>query len=144
MEKKHTATASVSISVPAAAAWKALVDPALVKKYLFGTDVRSSWKIGDAIVYSGEWQGKKYEDRGVILDLKEGKLLKSTYWSSMSGLPDLPENRNIVTYSLKEENGGTLVTVAQDNIASAESAEHSAANWKGVLEAMKSLLEGGA
>jgi uncharacterized protein YndB with AHSA1/START domain len=141
MKKTHSAVVSEVIGVPVGAVWKALVDPALVKRYLFGTDMKADWKVGGNIVYSGEWQGKRYEDKGVILELKEGALLKTTYWSSMSGQPDLPENRSVVAYSLKAEAGGTRITIKQENIESAESAEHSAANWKGVLEGMKALLE---
>ena len=80
----------------------------------------------------------------MILELDEGKVFKSSYWSAMSGLPDLPENYNGVTYRLSEAKGGTTVSVEQDNVASAEAAEHSAANWKMVLEGMKRILEAGA
>ncbi len=40
--------------------------PALIKKYLIGTDVSSDWKEGNAINYKGEYEGKKNHDKGVI------------------------------------------------------------------------------
>lgn len=141
MKNAHVAKASVFIGVPAEKAWKALVDPALVKRYLFGTDMKAEWKVGGKITYSGEWEGRKYQDKGVILELDEGKVFKSSYWSAMSGLPDLPENYNGVTYRLSEAKGGTIVSVEQDNVASAEAAEHSSSNWKAALGSMKAILE---
>src|SRR5512145_3004897 len=82
MKKTHSAVVSEVIGVPPSAVWKALVEPALVKRYLFGTNMEADWKIGGKIVYSGVWRGKPYEDKGVILELKEGERLKTTYWSS--------------------------------------------------------------
>ena len=52
------------------AVWNALVDPAIIKQYMFGTTVTSDWKEGSPIVWKGEWQGKPYEDKGVILRMQ--------------------------------------------------------------------------
>ena len=122
--------------------WEALTSPALIKQYLFGTDVETDWKVGSPIVYRGQWQGKTYEDKGVILALEPEKLLKSTYWSSMAGKPDAPENYQTVTYTLEPHGEETTLTLTQENAASAEDRDHSAQNWKMVLEGMKKLLEG--
>jgi hypothetical protein len=39
-------------------------------QYMFGTNVISDWQEGSPILWKGEWQGKKYEDLGVILKLE--------------------------------------------------------------------------
>jgi uncharacterized protein YndB with AHSA1/START domain len=136
-----TANASVSIRAPATKVWRALVDPEMIKAYLFGTTVESDWKVGSPITYRGVWQGNAYEDKGRIIEMVEGSLLKSTYWSSMSGAQDTPENYSTITYTLKEGDGGTVVELSQDNNPSRESADHSEANWKMVLKTMKEMLE---
>lgn len=102
----------------------------------------SDWKVGSPIAYRGTWQGTSYEDKGTILALEPGRLLKSTYWSSMSGLEDKPENYNTVTYALSEVDGVTTLTVTQDNNRTRESAAHSEGNWAMVLKGLKELLEG--
>ncbi len=142
MSKTYIATASTTINVPASRVWAAITDPKLIKQYFFGTDVVSDWKVGSPIVYRGEWQGKSFEDKGQILQIEPEKLLVSTHWSPMSGVPDLPENYHKVTYQLSEMAGKTDVTILQDNNASEEEKAHSEANWKAVLEGMKKLLEG--
>ena len=141
MKESFTATANITIRVRADQVWKALTDPELIKQYLFGTEASSEWKVGSSITYRGVWQGKPYEDKGIILDLKPNKLLKSTYWSGMSGLEDKPENYNTVTYSLSETNKYTTLTVTQDNNRTREGAAHSEANWGTVLKGLKDLLE---
>ena len=133
---------SVEIAATPAKVWEALTDPAKVKQYLFGTNMSADWRVGGRITYSGEWEGKQYVDGGEILELVPEKILKSTYWSSMSGTEDKPENYVNVTYALEEISGGTKLTVIQDNNKTADSAEHSGNNWQMVLDALKKVCEG--
>ena len=82
-----------------------------------------------------DWQvGSPFEDRGRILEVEPERLLVSTHWSPLSGVPDLPENYHRVTYRLSEKEGKTEVTILQDNNASEEEKVHSEANWKAVLD----------
>lgn len=141
MKNTFTAEISIFIQAPVSNVWKALVDPQQIKHYLFGTQVESDWKEGSAITYRGEWEGKTYEDKGTILSLVPEKIFSSTYWSSMSGKEDKPENYATVTYKLSEENNGTRLTLTQDNIETEESKKHSEGNWKAVLGKLKELVE---
>lgn len=141
MAKGFTTQRSIVLAVPAARVWEALTRPEIVKQYMFGTNMSADWRVGGSITYAGEWEGKPYVDKGTILELKPGRLLSSTYLSSMSGKEDKPENYNTVTYSLSEKDGKTTLTVTQDNNPTQESAEHSAANWGQVLEAMRKIVE---
>ena len=142
MDSKITAKATSTIHAPASKVWDALTDPSLIKQYLFGTEVNTDWQVGSPITYRGEWEGKTYEDKGKILQIEPEKLLVSTFWSSLAGLPDVPENYKTIQYELSPENGGTKLTITQDNNANQEEADHSAQNWNTVLDGMKKLLEG--
>jgi uncharacterized protein YndB with AHSA1/START domain len=135
------AKASINIHAPASKVWEALTRPELIKQYLFGTQVATDWQVGSHITYKGVWQGKPYEDKGKILQVEPGKLLVSTFWSSLSGDPDIPENYKTVRYELSPAEGGTMLTVIQDNNATQEEASHSEQNWKMVLEGIKKLVE---
>jgi uncharacterized protein YndB with AHSA1/START domain len=141
MDKGLIATATTTINAPASKVWDALTNPSLLKQYMFGTDVISDWKVGSEIIYRGEWQGKPFEDKGKILEMKRERSLVSTHWSPLSGVPNTPENYHTVAYRLKENDGKTEVTVTQDNNASEEEKEHSEQNWRQMLEGMKKLLE---
>lgn len=141
MNDKFTAKAKTTIHAPASKVWDAITRPHLIKQYLFGTNVISDWKVGSLIIYKGEWQGKPFEDRGQILEMEPEKLLVSTHWSPLSGVPDSPENYHTVTYNLTAKDGSTEVTITQNNNASEEEKAHSEENWKQVLEGMKKLLE---
>ncbi len=141
MANKFSAKAETIIQAPASRVWDALVNPAMVKQWLFGTEVISDWKEGSSLTYKGVWEGKPYEDKGTILKIVPEKLLETTYWSSFSGQPDLPENYQKVTYELTEENDETKLTITQDNVPTKESAEHSQKNWQMVIEKLRELVE---
>jgi uncharacterized protein YndB with AHSA1/START domain len=141
MKYAFTTTARITIKASAERVWNALIDPKQIKEYLFGTEATSKWKVGSLITYRGVWKGKPYEDKGTILELKPSKLLKSTYWSGMSGLEDKPENYNTVTHTLRERDGHTTRTVTQDNNRSKDAAVHSESNWGIVLKGLKALME---
>src|SRR4051812_5896829 len=83
--------------------WQAFTDPAMIKQYLFGTTVTSDWKLGSAITYAGEWEGKAYQGKGQIMDVIPFKKLHTTYWSGMSGKEDKPENYVNVYYEVEPD-----------------------------------------
>ena len=140
---KDTLIAETSISVDATPAqvWKALTTPKLIKKYLMGTDVSTDWKEGSTINYNGEYEGKKYHDKGIIKKIVPEKLLQSTYLSSMSGKKDKPENYNLVTYKITKRDDKTVITLSQDNNSTEKEKEHSTENWKTVLKKLKEVVE---
>jgi uncharacterized protein YndB with AHSA1/START domain len=80
------ARASISINVPSEKVWTALVTPEAIKQYMFGTNVVSEWREGSQIVWKGEWQGRSYEDKGVILKFKPGQTIQYSHFSPLSGL----------------------------------------------------------
>ena len=141
MNEKYVAKVTIDINAPKSKVWEALTEPELIKQYLFGTQVVTDWQVGSPIAYKGVWEGKPYEDKGVVLENEPGKVLTSTFWSSLSGVPDIPENYQTVRYELSTENNGTRLTLTQDNNATQKDAKHSEQNWNMVLEGLKKLLE---
>ncbi len=121
--------------------WDALTDPEMIEQYLFGIHADSDWKEGSRIIYRGVWEGKPYEDKGLVVKVNPGKLLETRYWSSFSGLPDRPENYQTVTYRILKRDSGTELTVIQDPIATPEARDESKVNWTFVLRNLKNLLE---
>ena len=141
MNKGFISKASITINVPVAKVWDALVTPETIKQYMFGADVVSNWKEGGPIIWKGEYQGKKYEDKGVILKLEPKRTLRYSHFSPLSGKPDAPDNYHNVTMELSEQDANTKLSLSQDNNPTEESREHTAKNWQGMLETLKKLLE---
>ena len=141
MNKGLVAQVSTTVAAPRAKVWKALVTPDMVKQYMFGTTVISDWREGGPIVWKGEWKGKPYEDKGVILHLDPERVLEYSHFSPLSGLPDAPDSYHTVKIELADESPGTRVTLTQDNNATEEARQHSEKNWQSMLTGLKTLLE---
>ena len=136
-----TAKCEIKINAAASEVWDALVNPEKIKVYMFGTNTTSDWKVGSRINYAGVWEGKEYNDGGIITKLEPEKIFESTYWSSMSGTDDIPENYSTVSYQINKEDDGVILTVTQDNCKTEESQKHSQQNWNMILNILKDMLE---
>jgi uncharacterized protein YndB with AHSA1/START domain len=134
-------TISTTIDAPVDAIWKAITTPELIKRWFFGVDTETDWKVGSPIVHTGEWQGKSYVDKGEILRFEPPSVLSHTHWSDLSGLPDRPENYQQVTWTLAEHDGSTELTITEINLPSEEGKAASEESWKTVLGNLKGLLE---
>jgi uncharacterized protein YndB with AHSA1/START domain len=141
MPKNLVAEASTSVNATAPVVWDALVNPDAIKRYMFGTDVTSNFKKGSKITWKGEWKGKPYEDKGVILEVDERKKLQYTHFSPMTGKPDSPENYHTVTIELSRDGKGTRVKLSQDNNETEEERSHSQENWEMMLDGLKKYVE---
>jgi uncharacterized protein YndB with AHSA1/START domain len=139
--KNLTAEAKIAVNAPVQRVWDALVTPETIKKYMFGATVESDWKEGSPIVWKGEWQGKPYADKGVILQLKPNRLLQYSHFSPLAGLPDIPENYHTVRIELASKGKQTNVSLTQDKNSTEQAREHSQKNWEMMLTGLKKAVE---
>lgn len=137
----HVATASTVVEAPKEEVWEALTDPDLISRYMFGTEVSTDWEVGSPITWKGEWDGRSYQDKGTILELKPRRLLRYSHFSPLSGMADSPENYHIVTIEIAGDGSTTTVHLSQDNNETTEAREHSAANWQTMLDGLKDVVE---
>lgn len=122
--------------------WDALMDPENVHQVFWGTTFEGEWRVGGKISYSGEWEGNAYQDYGTILELNIPYFLRHTYWSSMSGTEDIPENHTEIIYELSAKDGGTAVKISQIKMPREEQRDHSIQGWTEILGKYKALIEG--
>ena len=135
------AKASTTVHASAGKVWDALVNPEVIKQYMFGAEVESEWMEGSPIIWKGMWKGKEYKDKGVILKLEPKHVIRYSHFSPLSGLPDIPENYHTVTVRLTRKGNQTRISLSQDNNPTAEALEDSEKNWGMMLARMKELLE---
>jgi uncharacterized protein YndB with AHSA1/START domain len=118
MARALTAKCRIQIDSTADEAWKALVNSEIVEKYMLGSKQLSDWRKGSRIIWKKDFNGRKFEDKGEVLEITPRKSLKYTHYSPASGRPDAPENYQTVSVALKENANGTLVELTSDNNAS--------------------------
>ena len=141
MENNLIARSSIVVDAPKEKVWEALVDPKAIKEYMFGANVTTKWREGDPITWEGQFDGKRYKDKGEIIKFEPDRTLKYTHFSPLSGEPDRPENYHTVTIELSPDENKTLITLTQDNNRSEEARKHSEKNWKKMLTGLQDYIE---
>ena len=92
MIKDNVSKYQTIIKAPIEKVWDALVNPEIVKQYFFGSTQETDWKIGSQIVWTGEYDGTKYVEKGKVIEFIPNQKLSYSYLSSWSGLEDKEEN----------------------------------------------------
>jgi uncharacterized protein YndB with AHSA1/START domain len=87
------------------------------------------------------WEGRAYEDKGVILEFKPRRRIRYTHFSPLAGVADTPDNYHTVTIDLSSQGSQTIASLTQDNNATEEARADSAKNWEMMLGGLKQYLE---
>lgn len=146
MTQTFEASTDVEIDAAPEAVWQALVDPALVARYMHGTTVETDWVVGSPIVWRGEWKGRQYEDKGQVLAVDPPSRLAVSHWSAMTGEPDEPASYHHVRYDLEPLGSDrTRLTLTHGNSPTQEGADRMIENgWRPMLADLKKVVEGGS
>ena len=140
MKTNHQSKYQTIIKAPIDKVWNALTNPEMVKQYFFGSNQETDWDVGSKVLWTGEYDGTTYVDKGVVLEYLPNKKLSYSYLSSWSGLDDKPENYLLVSYEVTPTESGTELIISQSNYDE-EKAKHSSGNWKIVVDGLKNLIE---
>lgn len=140
----RTTTSRVTIQAPADRVWAALTQPALVKKWQYGTDLTTDWVVGSPIAFRNEWNGELFIQSGTILEVDAPRLLRYSLFAPRPELEDRPENRFVMTYRLEERAGSTDLTIVQEDPREQAAADEAGSEDEAVnpiLQALKDLVE---
>lgn len=140
---------SIHINASAEKVWDALVNPAETKKYMFGCEAMSNWKVGSPLDWKGEFEGKEMIFvKGFVIAIEPCSMLKYTVFDPNSTMEDIPVNYLNVTYEVKPENNGTLLVVSQDGFEQAADGEkryqdvyNNGLGWSPILEQIRNSIE---
>lgn len=132
----------IEIAAPAAAVWRALVEPALVARWMLGARIETSWRVGASITFHVTLNRATYRDVGTILELEPERVLRYDQWSRISRLPDTPQNRGVTTLRLTPTEAGTRLSVRHEPPPAQAALEHGAFFWRATLAVIKQIVEG--
>jgi len=142
MNKNLQTRHSIEIEATKEKLWDVLTNPTYIAEYLYGTHTETDWNIGSEITFRGNYQGNKYEDKGIVMAHVPNQLLAYDYWSQFSGLEDIPENYCEVSYHIDEHKDGHILFTWQQIGFKDESAKaHNEAGIPAILTKIKELAE---
>ena len=134
---------TIYINAPTSKVWDALTNPELMQKWMSETkiDIITDWKVGNPIVIRGTSNGKNFENNGTVLQFELEKILQYNHLSSLSRLPDKPENFSVLEFRLTPMENQTTLTLALSNFPTETIYKHLAFYWNVTLEILKRMIE---
>ena len=143
MPLQPTLTKQIEINAPPSKVWSTFTNPEQIKLWMLDTEVEviSDWKLGSPIVFRGDLHGLAFENKGVILQYQPDQVLEYTFWSTLSELPDTPENYSVINFVLTELGNQTLITLTVSNLINYTILKHHEFYWGVTLNEMKKLIE---
>jgi uncharacterized protein YndB with AHSA1/START domain len=132
---------SITINSSAQKVWEALTKPELVKKWQYGSDLITDWKIGGEIRFKTEWNGTVFEQWGKVMEVIPRKRIKYSLFAPRPGIEDKPENYFIMIYSLKQEKDGIKLEIIQEDDRPGATQESDNGEENPVLLSLKKLIE---
>ena len=121
--------------------WNALTNPDIISKYLFGAEVISKWKIGSKILYKGNFNGTRFEDKGEITAFDPYKCFQYRYWSENHGTKNVKSNYVTITYQITEKGSSCILDIFQENYKSQIIVNGMNTIWDTIIEQLKFVLE---
>jgi len=139
----------ITINATPQKVWDALINPEQTKKYMFGCETISDWKVGSSLLWRGSYEGKETVFvSGFILEIQPEKILKYSVIDPNAQYPHTAENHLNITYKLENVNGQTTLTVIQDGFENAAEGEkrytdvyNNGDGWNPILKLIKEVVE---
>jgi len=126
--------------------WEYLTNPALIKQWMgepeLAIEITTDWVVGNPIVITG-FHHVKFENKGRVLQLEPQKMIRYSHLSSVSRLPDVPENYSVITFQLTPEGDQTILKVTAENFPTETIYKHLDFYWKGTVFIIKNNVEEG-
>jgi uncharacterized protein YndB with AHSA1/START domain len=134
---------TILINAPTLKVWETLTNPELMKKWMSETEINiiTDWKIGNPIIMRGSLHRINFENKGIVLQFEPEKILQYSHLSSLSRLPDKPENYSIIEFRLAPIKNQTMLTLTVSNFPTETIYKHLAFYWNVTLEILKRMIE---
>jgi len=136
---------SLTIHTSAATLWAALTTPESMKHWMtepgLEIDVTTTWQINTPITMSGHIHDIPFTNHGVVRQFIPELLLEYSHLSSLSNLPDLPENYVCLTFKITSFNNHTTLTLTINNAPTESIYKHLELYWNATLPILKNFSE---
>jgi uncharacterized protein YndB with AHSA1/START domain len=135
---------NVIINATRSAVWNALTNPDSIRQWMgepeMHIEVITGWKVGGPILITG-FHHVSFQNKGTILRFDPEQVLRYTHLSSVSHLPDEPQNYSIIGFELAPAGTRTSVTLTVESFPTEVIFRHLDFYWRTTMEVLKQLVE---
>lgn len=134
---------TIDINAAVSKVWDALTNPELIKLWMSDSEISaiSDWQVGAPIIFKGNLHWTNFENRGIIQQFEPEKVFHYNYLSSLSELPDIPENYTSVCFVLTPMENKTTILLTLSNFPNEIIYKHVNFYWNVTLNILKKLCE---
>lgn len=132
---------TIKINAPKQKVWDTVTKAEFVKLWQYGSELLTTWETGSDIKFRTEWEGKVFEQRGKVLELRPTEIVKYSLFAPTPGLEDKPENYFIMSYILTEDGIQTKLEIIQEDNRPNAVQEEPQGEENPVLKSLKDLAE---
>ncbi|MBL7911749.1 MAG: SRPBCC domain-containing protein [Bacteroidia bacterium] len=141
MSNGFTYTKNTLIKASVNKVWAVLTDPVCIPKYYFGMEWKTNWQKGSSIIFSGDYDHQKFEDKGTILDIEKEKFILFNYFNPEWKKEDVPENYTTMRFELEPKDNETIFTVFEYGFESEDKFNTVVTKWDSLLYTVKQEAE---
>jgi uncharacterized protein YndB with AHSA1/START domain len=135
---------SIVIHASPAWVWKVLTDPKYMELWMgepeMNIEVHTTWEVGSPFTIQG-FHHVAFENKGTVIQFDPEKIMSYDFLSSVSRLPDKPENHTTVRFRLEPENGRSLLLLELSNFPTESIRQHVDFYWNATLNILKKTVE---
>jgi uncharacterized protein YndB with AHSA1/START domain len=135
---------TIIINASPSTVWKALTDPDSIKQWMvepgMAFEIITDWKVGNPITIKA-FHHTPFENKGTVLQFESDSVLQYNYLSSLSRLPDKPENYSSIEFRLAPLENRTSFTLTLRNFPTETIFRHIDFYWRATIEVMKTWIE---
>ncbi|UPK68519.1 SRPBCC domain-containing protein [Chitinophaga filiformis] len=126
----------ILINAPAAEVWKLLTDTRLMTTWMgsgeMDLEISTSWEVGTPILIKG-FHHVKFQNKGTVMEYVPGSVVSYNFLSSISRLPNKPENHTTLRFVLKPGEDKTTLLLTISNFPTEEIYHHLNFYWNVTL-----------
>ena len=136
---------SIHLNAQVAAVWQALTKPELMKSWMSDSkiEIYTTWEVDTPVIINVQEVSYKtsFTNTGVVLQFLENRVLEYSHLSSLSRLPDQPENYTLIRFTLHQQDDQTLLELDLSNFPTESHYKHIDFYWTITLDVLKRFLE---
>ncbi len=143
MQRENVFRKTITIQSSPSTVWKALTTSELMKPWMSETeiDIITTWQVGSPMIIRGKLSRIAFENNGVVLQFETDKILQYSHLSSLSKIPNEPQNYSIVEFRLISIEDQTELTVTVSNFPTEVIYKHLAFYWNITPGILKKQIE---
>jgi BarA-like signal transduction histidine kinase len=106
-------------------------------------EIVTTWEVGSPIIINAQEVSYKIavKNTGVVLQFLKNHVLEYSHLSSLSRLPDQPENYTLIRFTLLQEEDQTLLELNLSNFPTESHYKHLDFYWTITLQVLKRFVE---